>query len=542
VDGDALEDLYFVNQVGPNALWRNLGGGRFEDVTARSGTGAPGRIGVGAAFADIDNDGDADLYTTAVRGGNLLLENDGQGRFKDVTEASGLGYVGHSSGALFFDYDRDGRLDLYLTNVGRYTSDEQRSSANGVAALDLPPEERAFYGAFEDAFAGHLKPERAEPDRLYHNEGGNRFRDVTAELGLSGDGWSGDATTLDGNEDGWPDLYVLNMQGDDRYLENQAGARFVERGPEVFPDTPWGSMGAAVLDADGDGRQDLFVTDMHSDMSQDVGPEREKLKADMQYPPDFLATTRSLYGNALFLGRGPDRFEEASDTLGAETYWPWGLSVGDLNADGYEDAFLTGGMSYPYRYGINSLLLNERGQGFRDAEYLLGVEPRAVSDRAWFQLDCSGADAEHEDCTGRRGLIEVWSARSSRASAFLDLEPDGDLDLVTNEFNSEPMVLTSDLAAVRPDLSFLRLALLGEASNRDGLGARVTVTAGGRDQVQVHDGKSGYLAQSRRPLYFGLGEAATVDRIQVDWPSGRRQVLEGPIAANQLLTVHEAGP
>src|SRR5687768_6234332 len=124
VDGDGRTDIYFVSQVGGNQLWRNLGGGRFEDMTATAGVAVLGKVSVSASFADIDNDGDADLYVTTVRGGNKLFENDGRGRFRDISTGSGVNYVGHSSAAVFFDYDRDGRLDLFLVNVGRYTTNK----------------------------------------------------------------------------------------------------------------------------------------------------------------------------------------------------------------------------------------------------------------------------------------------------------------------------------------------------------------------------------------------------------------------------------
>jgi enediyne biosynthesis protein E4 len=123
VDGDGLHDVYFTNQVGGNQLWKNVGGGKFQDITATAGVAVAGKVSVAASFADINNDGDADLYVTTVRGGNMLFENDGKGRFRDISVASGLNYVGHSSGALFFDYDRDGLLDLFLVNVGHYTTD-----------------------------------------------------------------------------------------------------------------------------------------------------------------------------------------------------------------------------------------------------------------------------------------------------------------------------------------------------------------------------------------------------------------------------------
>ncbi|HEY6506692.1 MAG TPA: VCBS repeat-containing protein, partial [Vicinamibacterales bacterium] len=162
VDGDGRLDVYFVSQVGGNALWRNVGGGRFEDITRQAGVALAGRVGVTASFADTDNDGDPDLYVTTVRGGNAFFENDGRGRFRDITDAAGLGYSGHSSGAVFFDFNRDGRLDLFLANVGRYTTDT------------VAGEGYQFYVAFEDAFSGHIRPDRAEQSRLFRNEGGNR--------------------------------------------------------------------------------------------------------------------------------------------------------------------------------------------------------------------------------------------------------------------------------------------------------------------------------------------------------------------------------
>lgn len=530
VDGDGRDDLYFVNQAGANELWRNLGGGRFENVTDAAGVGVADAIGVAASFADIDNDGDPDLYVTTVRGGNVLFENDGGGVFRDVSAASGLGHVGHSSGAVFFDYDRDGRLDLFLTNVGRYTTDE--IGGDGY---------RYYVGYEEDAFSGHLFPERTERSLLFRNEGGNRFVDVSAAAGLQDGRWSGDASPLDVNGDGWTDLYVLNMQGDDEYWENVGGTRFTARGREVFPRTPWGAMGIAVLDFNNDGRLDVYVTDMHSDMSQEVGPADEKRKADMVWDPSVVGDgTTSIWGNAFFLNLGSGRFREVSDEIGAENYWPWGPSAGDLNADGYEDLFVASSMNFPFRYGVNSVLLNNGGVRLLDAEFILGVEPRAGGlTTPWFVL---GEADRLPTFTGAPRDVTVMAARGSRSAVIFDLDDDGDLDVVTAEFNAAPMVLVSDLAE-RHGVRWLKVRLAGAASNRDGLGAVVRVTAGGRVRTQLHDGKSGYLSQSSLPLYFGLGAADAVDRIDVRWPSGAEQTVPGPLDVNTLIVVtEEPGP
>jgi hypothetical protein len=529
VDGDGRLDIYFISQVGGNALWRNVGGGRFEDITGQAGVALADRVGVSASFADTDNDGDADLYVTTVRHGNAFFENDGRGRFRDITGQAGLVYSGHSSASVFFDYNRDGRLDLFLVNVGRYTTD--------IVAGDG----YRFYTAVDDAFSGHLDPARAEQSRLYRNEGGNRFVDVSAASGLEDFSWSGDASPIDGNGDGWPDLYVLNMQGHNEYYENALGSRFVRRSREVFPRTSWGAMGIKVFDFDNDGRMDIYITDMHSDMSQEVGPEHEREKSHMVWPEAIRGDgAASIWGNSVFHNQGGGRFREVSDAVNAEMYWPWGLSTGDLNADGFEDVFITAGMNYPYRYAINSLKLNDAGRRFVDAEFILGIEPRRDGQIAtpWFELDMAGAGAGHREGAGVTGRVSIWGARGSRSSAIFDVDGDGDLDIVTNEFNAEPMVLLSDLSE-RRRIRFLQVALRGTRSNRSGLGASVTVTAGGAAHTQVNDGKSGYLSQSLMPLYFGLGGAERVDRVDVVWPSGQRQTVKSPVTMNGTLTLQE---
>ena len=540
VDGDGRLDLYFPRQVGGNELWRNLGDGRFENITATAGVGLPGRVSVSASFADIDNDGDADLFVTTTRHGNALFLNDGTGVFTDVTREAALESNTHSSSAEFFDYDRDGRLDLFVVNVGQFTGDEVGYSG------DREQKEAPYFIGMKEAFAAHLYPERAERSRLYHNEGGGRFRDVSAELGLDHEGWSGDATPLDLNGDGWIDLYVLCMQGNDEYWINREGKRFERFATSLFSVLPWGSMGVKAYDWNNDGRIDLSTTNMHADMWEDkpygVG-EKEKASPNAM-PESYLRSRRpgkNLFGNAFFEAGSDGTFREVSEAINAENYWPWGLSVGDLNADGWQDAFITSCMNLQWRYHPNSLLLNDRGRRFVDSEFVLGVEPRRgrrIAGR-WYELQCDGPDRNHPDCEGESGRVVVWGALGSRGSVMFDLDGDGDLDLVTNDFNSEPMVLVSNLKQKHPEVTSLQVELRGSRSNRDGLGARVEVQSGEQTQFQVLDGQSGYLSQSRMPLYFGLNTARQVDRVIVVWPSGVRQEVAGPLEVNRTLVVEE---
>lgn len=540
VDMDGRYDIYFTSQVGTNELWRNLGNGKFENITESAGLNIVDRIGVGASFGDIDNDGDPDLYITNVRVGNMLFENDGKGHFRNISEHSGTDLKAHSSGSVFFDYDRDGLLDLFVTNVGVYTTD---TVVNASVYTDFGQVigDQKYYVGHKDAFAGHLKPERTETSVLFRNKGNNRFEDVSAKVNLVDSSWSGDATVIDGNDDGWPDLYVLNMQGNDEYYENVDGKRFVRKSRELFPKTPWGSMGIKSFDFDNDGDMDIFVTDMHSDMAEKLGPDREKMKMEKHYPESMLQSGgNSLFGNAFYLNEGDARFSEVSDRIGAENYWPWGLSSGDLNSDGFEDVFIASSMNYPFRYGVNSLLLNDKGKGFLDSEYVLGIEPRknGITAAPWFEVNCSGRDAGGYLCGTSRGRRVIWSALGSRSSVIFDLDQDGDQDIVTLEFNQSPMVLVSNLSD-RRKLNYLKVKLIGKASNKSGVGARVKVFSGDDIYTKYFDGKSGYLSQSSFPLYFGLGEKTKVDKIEVTWPSGKSQVLEKKLKSNGLLEIEE---
>ena len=313
VDGDGLYDIYFANQVGGNQLWKNLGNGKFKDITQEAGVGLPGRISVAAAFADIDNDGDQDLFVTTVRGGNVLFENDGHGHFKDITQEAGVGLVAHSSGAFFFDYDNDGLLDLLVCNVGKYTTDEKGPDGE--------------YVAIPNAFSGHLYPDRYEYPVLYKNMGHNHFKDVTAEVGLKPQGWCGEAAFADVNNDGWPDIFFLNMQGHSHYYENEGGKKFVDKTSQYFPKTPWGAMGIKFFDFDNDGRMDLFIDDMHSDMSEEAEPENEKLKSTITWTDSYIQGSKSdyIWGNALYHNLGDGKFEEVSDRTGRRDL----LALGD---------------------------------------------------------------------------------------------------------------------------------------------------------------------------------------------------------------------
>jgi len=522
-DGDGHDDIYLLNQNGPNALYKNRGDGVFIDVTERAGVGLGDRISVGAVFADYDNDGRQDLFVTSIRAGNVLFRNEGGGRFRDVTAEAGVVHKGHSQSGLFFDFNRDGNLDLFVTNTGNWTTDEFNPDGNYFVGLST---------------LAQIMEAQPEYNILYRNDGHGRFTDVTAAAGLKGLGWTADAISFDYDEDGWQDLFVTNMFGRSQLYRNSGKGPFVDLTSRTLIRTSWGGMGAKTLDFDNDGRLDLFLADMHSDMW--VSPEtpasaveeRRKYatsRGRMEGPggpggprryPGLSGTPASapssdhpndgsgglVYGNTLYRSEGRGRFSERSDRAGLETWWPWGAAAGDFDNDGSVDLFVPSGMGYPFFYWRNYLMMN-RGDGtFEDRSGTDGIDPPP------------GGIHQPNQIGGKP------ASRSSRSAAVSDFDGDGRLDLITNNFNDRPYYFRNRF---KPR-SYLHLALTGTRSNRDALGALVRLYAAKRVFVREVEGAGGYLSCPSKVIHFGLGDIKSVDRLEIRWPSGARQTILRP--------------
>ena len=529
-DNDGRDDIYFLNQQGTNALYRNAGGGTFVDVTAKAGVALGDRVSVGATFADYDNDGFADLFVTSTRGGNVLFHNRGDGTFANVTAAAGVSHVGHSQTPVFFDYDNDGDLDLFLTNTAHWTKDVV-DFANGN-----------YYEGKESL--ADLMTSPKETNLLYRNNGDGSFTDVTDAAGLRGRGWAGDVAVFDYDEDGFMDLFVPSMFGRGQLYRNSGHGTFTDVTAATLVKTPHGAIGSKVFDYDGDGRLDLFVVDMHSDMWTGIDSQERSREAAKQYQsrrfltssgptvdesvPGFIESQRKefakhgedydamLFGNALYRNLGGGKFTETAVAAGLETFWPWGIATGDYDNDGDEDVFITAGMGYPFYYGPNSLLMNDGDGTFRDRAATLGVEPPA------------GGSHLATTISGRQ------AARSSRSAAVADFDGDGRLEIVTNNFNDRPYLFANRF----PRRNYVALRLTGTKSNRDAIGALARLWAGNTVMVRQVNPAGGYLAQSSKVLHFGLGDRTSVDSIEIRWPRGTVQTVKNP-AIDTLHQIRE---
>jgi len=524
-DGDGDDDLYFCNQLGPNALYRNNGDGTFADVTDASGPiTLLDRICVAAVFNDYDNDGDQDLFVISTRGGNALFRNEG-GKFTDVTGAAGVKRVAHSQSATFFDADHDGDLDLFVSNTARWTSEK------------MDAENRYHPGP---SYLFDLVDSPIELNTFYRNNGDGTFTEATAEARLQGAGWGGDTAVFDYDEDGDSDLFVANMFGSSILYRNDGKGVFEDVTEQAVGRTPFGTVGTRAFDYDRDGRLDLYVVDMHSDMwmNSDYDPARiEETKkyqwyfgrrheeADFQKRQEQVFANKInisyravFFGNGLYRNLGGGKFQEVSESAQAETFWPWGIAEGDFDNDGFEDAFVPSGMGYPFWYFRSPLMMNNGDGTFTDRCKEAGMDP--LPGGIHLPLPIGNRPA----------------TRSSRSAATLDFDGDGRLDIVTNNFNDRPFLYRNGSR----QRNFVALRLRGTRSNRDAIGAVVRIRMGDVVMVRQVQAAGGYLAQSTKTVHFGLGDADKIDSCEIRWPSGCVQQLP-KLEINKRHEIEEPG-
>jgi len=483
-DGDSWQDLLFVNSSNwpgrpaaktTAALYRNRGDGTFADVTRGSGLDVD-LYGIGAAAADFDNDGNQDVYITAL-GGNRLFRGLGGGKFADVTQTAGVADGGFSTSVLWFDYDNDGRLDLFVVNYVQWSPETNRVCRDEVRNIAIYCHPRSFQGL---------------PNRLYRNRGDGTFEDVSARSGIGRHAGKGMSVAFaDFDHDGRLDAFVTNDTVPNFLFRNNGDGTFAETallaGVSV-PDSgrPVSSMGADFQDYDNDGWEDIHFTALTGE-------------------------TFPLFRNAGSGGPGRNvTFVETTQASGLARLTVqssgWCSILADVDNDGWKDIFTA-----------NSHVNDRIG----DFEAVRWKQPNSL-----FINDGRG---HFRDATSESGLAAA--AAVHRGCGAADFDGDGRLDLAVLVLGAQAELWKNESA---PDHRWLIVRLAGTKSNRDGIGARVIVG----NQVRTMTTALGYASSSHAGLHFGLGSASGAVRVEVQWPSGTRQTLEG-VKTNQTIQVIE---
>ncbi len=490
-DGDGANDVFIANGTtldgrgSPSQLYHNDGHGHFQDVAVSAGLD---RIGwaQGACEGDIDNDGHPDLFVTYY-GRNVLYRNLGNGKFEDITRQSGLPVTGNrwGTGCAMFDYDRDGKLDIFVANYVdldlAHTPKPGSSDACKWKGLSVMCGPRGLPLAH---------------NVLYHNNGDGTFTDVSEKAGIlkPGGRYSLGVITADFDNDGWPDIYVACDMTPSLLFRNKHDGTFEERGIEAgvaynVDGHLQAGMGVAAADVDGNGFLDIAKTNFSGDLISLYRNEDGRFFTDSAQPAGL--NSRQLLG--------------------------WGAAFLDVDEDGLPDLITANGHVYPEVEGT-------------------GLDKRPIVGDHYLQktlLFRNLGSGRFEDITDRAGS-GFATPRPARGLAIGDLDGDGRPEVVIVNMNATPSLLKNRT----PRRSWVRFALTGTVSNRTAIGARVTLTAGGRKQMSEIFGGGSYLSQNEPELYFGLGDAKKIDRVDVRWPNGGTQSWSN-LEANQTYRFTE---
>ena len=532
VNNDGLPDLYFTGNLVASKLYLNQGDWKFKEVATEAGVRAEGLWNTGTTMADVNGDGWLDIYVCRSAAAdarnriNLLFINEGiseetgEIKFSEQSSFFGLDDPGYSTQAAFFDYDRDGDLDMYLLNHS-------------------VPEFAGFSQSLQQ-FKNRNNPNFG--DRLYKNEG-EYFVEVADKVGILSNvlGFGLGIGISDVNQDDWPDIYVSNdyNEQDYLYINNQDGT-FTESLEEYINHTSLFSMGSDIADINNDGLTDILTLDMLPE-----GAYRQKMSVGSDnYDKHQVLVKSGFYHqymrNMLHLNHGKDGFSEIGQLAGvAQTDWSWAALFADYDNDGWKDLFITNGYKADYTnmdflaYSVDAQLKSQQtGQQVAIADLLKEVPSIDVPNYLYH----NNGGITFTNRTQEWGLDRVLL---SNGAVYADLDLDGDLDLVTNNVNEPASLFRNNSETIKPG-NYLQLILKGKGKNTAGIGAKVWVEQGDHTYFQELMPVRGFQSSVEPLIHVGLAANATIQSVRIQWPDGTEQVLID-VQPNQRLTIEQEG-
>ena len=517
INNDGLEDIYFSGNTVSGKLYLNKGDFKFEDITQKAGVSTTQWL-TGVSMVDVNQDGFIDIYLSVAGPvkeadmANLLFVNNGDNTFTESAQQYGVADTGYSTHAAFLDYDRDGDLDLYLLTNAR---EEQNRNLVRPKTND---------GLAEST------------DRLYRNNGDDTFTNVSREAGINMEGYGLGVSISDINQDGWPDVYVANdfMTNDLLWINNGDGT-FSNKISEYLKHQSLNGMGTDIADINNDGYQDIMVLDMlpeenkhQKTMLMPANYDRFMMNLQLGYEPQYVR-------NSLQLNNGNGTFSEIGQLAGvSNTDWSWGPLFADFDNDGYRDILVTNG----YRKDVTNLDFAE----YNAAKSQFGTEEANRKEFKEVLRALEGRKIHNYIYRNNRDLTftdmsEVWGMAEpsySNGGAYADLDNDGDLDMVINNIDEEAFIYKNRSEAYLQN-NYLKVKFKGDSLNQSGIGSRLKLTYGNKQQVYEHYFHKGYKSTVSNLAHFGLGKDSLIKTVEVTWPDGKSQIKQN-IQPNQLLT------
>ncbi|MGJ8697781.1 MAG: FG-GAP-like repeat-containing protein [Verrucomicrobiaceae bacterium] len=538
--GDGKPELFFTNGPGVNKLYSETSKFSYRDVTEQAGISDLNRWGSGAAAADIDNDGDLDLYLCNYDAPNELWINVTPAGssfpvFEEKAAEWGLDIVDAGIMPAFADYDRDGLLDVYLLNHRLYREggrpeDLQMKVSDDFKTGEVIGEDARYYDYDGLENGKPIFREVSRRDILLKNTGG-KFVDVSESTGVGQRrGYGNSVTWWDWNRDGYPDIFVGNdLHEPDFFYLNRGDGTFAEVLKQIAPSSAWTSMGAAVLDVDNNGWTDLIMADMsattHYKNKLFMGAMGSGLEQILEEP----FGPRQLPRNAFYLNQGSSRLLEIGNMTGvASTDWTWAIQAEDFDQDGWQDLFFTNGMTRQFTHSdLPSVTKGELLIGKNLFDFYKD-KPELREENLAYR---NSGDLTFEDVSKKWGLNQM---SMSFGAATADLDRDGDLDLIVTNLEEPPYLYENTVA----EGNSIQIQLRGKQSNKFGLGARVEIHLGENSQTREIYTSGGFLSTDEPIAHFGIGKAREVDRVEIRWPSGAIQEVRN-LEAGRIHTIHE---